>query len=324
MQLSLFPELCLGGVDLAQLREAADQLRRRSLRSAATIRGYGRDWSHFVDWCRAAGRDDLPAEHETVCLYAVWMMEERGLHSSTAGRHLAAIGARHRDGGYPVPVDARTRELVTAVRRKRRDRAHGKAALSVEDLCRACLACDIGHPSGLRDRAILTLGFGSGCRRSELARLDVGDVTFRPEGLVVRVLRSKRDQEGRGRLVGVFAGQRPQTDPVRTLQAWLTMRGPGAGPLFTRIRRGDVLTLDRLHDDAYNRIVKASVESIGLAAACYGAHSLRAGLVTAAAEHGATDAEIMMASGHESAEVMRGYIRSARLFTRRNPLAGAL
>lgn len=321
VQLWLWPEFS-EGIDLRKLRLRRDALSTWE-RAAGTVRAYRSDWAQFSGWCLEAGRQPLPASHETVSLYVVWMMEEAGRCVSTANRHLSGIAYCHKEARLPVPVDATTRDLLTSVRKRRRERPKGKAALSLEDLRRAALSCDLREVAGVRDRAALVLGFASGLRRSELAGLNLADVQFEAEGLAVRVACGKTDQEGKGRVLGVFAGRQPGTDPVRTLQAWVSMRGSRPGPLFTRVRFG-VATLERLAGDAYNRIVKAAVERIGLPRAAYGAHSLRAGLVTAAAEQGASDAEIMFASGHASASVMRGYIRSGRLFARRNPLAGAL
>lgn len=322
-QLWLFPELA-GGIDMAKLRAKRKRLTDAGTCAPNTVEGYGLDWKAFRAWCERAGKIALPATSETVSLYTVWALEEAGLKSSTVSRHLAAIAWQHRRAHQAVPVDKTVHQLVTAVRRERKEKRVGKAALSAEDLGRACLACDISGPCGVRDRAVLVLGFATGLRRSELSALNVADVLFETAGLAVRVAHSKTDQEGKGRLVGVFAGERPQTDPVRTLRAWLTMRGGEAGPLFTRVRLLGKVTGERLSENAFNLIVKAAVKRIGLDASTYGAHSLRAGLVTAAAEIGSSDEEIMIASGHKDIEVMRDYIRSQRLFQRRNPLAGVL
>lgn len=79
-----------------------------------------------------------------------------------------------------------------------------------------------GTDQGLRDardRAIILLGLASACRRSELVGLDIEDLAFVPEGLEVRVRRSKTDQEGRGRTKNVCFGSDPTTCPVRATRA---------------------------------------------------------------------------------------------------------
>jgi integrase len=170
----------------------------------------------------------------------------------------------------------------------------------------------------------MVLGFATSFRRSNLAGLQLSDLTFSPEGLVVVQRRSKTDQQGRGRVMGVWPGRRAATDPVRVLRAWLARRGDWAGPLFCRVQTSDVLVRRGIGGDAINDVVKRAVVRVGLDPSLFGAHSLRAGAVTASAELGRTDQEIMGLSGHRSSETMRGYVRGTRLFAGRNPLAGAL
>jgi integrase len=97
---------------------------------------------------------------------------------------------------------------------------------------------------GLRDRAILSFGFASACRRSELASLVVDCVTEVDQGLIVTIERSKTDQEGQGHEIAVPRGAR--ACPVRALRAWLTAAGIEDGPLFRRLRRGGHVTEDAI------------------------------------------------------------------------------
>jgi len=192
-------------------------------------------------------------------------------------------------------------------------------------LLRECaLGCDVRTALGLRDRALLVLGFATSLRRSELCRLNLADISFEQEGVAVMVRRSKTDQLGRGRVLGVWPGKRAATDPVRVLKAWIRARGDWDGPLFARVQTGDVITRRGITGDAVADAVKRAVQRAGRRPAAYGAHSLRAGAVTASAEIGRSDQEIMGLSGHASAAVMRMYVRRVRLFAGRNPLAGVL
>jgi integrase len=129
--------------------------------------------------------------------------------------------------------------------------------------------------AGLRNRSLLLLGFAGALRRSELASLDVEDLDFTPSGLVVTLRRSKTDQEGQGRKVGVPYGSRPETCPVSTLKTWLESTDISIGPLFREINRGDRLTAPytdkqgrqrgvRLGDKAVALIVKRAAEAAGL------------------------------------------------------------
>ena len=168
-------------------------------------------------------------------------------------------------------------------------------------------------------------GFASTFRRSELARLQLSDVT---EDIFGRITlfkkRSKTDQKGKGRYFGVWPGERESTDPVRSLKAWIARRGSWPGPLFCRTSRTGRIIHKPITGEAIHEAIKRAIARAGLDASLYGAHSLRAGAVTAAAKNGCTDQEIKEMSGHKSTQVMEGYIRGNRVFDGRNPLQGML
>jgi|HubBroStandDraft_6_1064221.scaffolds.fasta_scaffold758033_2 hypothetical protein len=90
---------------------------------------------------------------------------------------------------------------------------------------------------GARDRPPMLLGFAGAFRRSELVGLDVEDCTFGKDGLTVTLRRSKTDQDGAGRKIGIPYGSNPETCPVRTVEAWLAEAGAEAGPLFRSIMK---------------------------------------------------------------------------------------
>ncbi len=321
MQFTLFgPD---GGLDLVMLRAVRESLRGRP-RAPATRKGYAADWRSFVCWCSGVGRECLPCSQETAALYATWLLTQDGKRVSTVKRHLAAIVDSHRCARLPVPSMADAREVCEAVKRSRREQPVRKAALSVDDLVRVSRHFDTGTVLGLRNRAIVVLGFATGMRRSDLAGLQLSDVSFEKRGLAVLLRYSKTDQLGRGRLLGVWAGKRACTDPVRVLRAWLIERGTWDGPLFCRIQTGGRVTRRAIGGEAVAQVVKAAVSGVGLDPARYSGHSLRAGAATASAELGRSDQEIMGLTGHKSARVMRMYIRGARVFSGRNPLAGVL
>jgi len=172
-------------------------------------------------------------------------------------------------------------------------------------------------PSGARgdrDRALLLVGFAAALRRSELVALDVNDVVARPEGLVVNIRRSKTDQEGAGRKVGVPYGSHPQTCPVRAVEAWRQAGRIDEGALFLSFDRRGRQTQQRLHPSAVPRIVPRALAATGADPEPYSAHSLRAGLATAAAEAGVSERAIMAQTGHRGVVVARGYIREGSLF----------
>jgi integrase len=307
------------GVDVASLRIQQAAL-SDGQRAAATRRAYASDWRQFSAWCGEAGRCPLPASGDTVALYVVSLAQSRSV--ATIERRLTSITAEHLAVGQASPVDGAVRAVVTGVRRKIGVAQAAKAALSVDDL-RAMVAELPAGPLGARDRAVLVLGFASGLRRAELAALERRDVRIVGAGVVVTVRRSKTDQEGVGRELGVHRGRRVATCPVRALEAWLRERGNWPGPLFCRVVGRGRVERRGLAPAAIAGIVQRAAASVGLDPTMYAGHSLRAGCVTAAAEAGAGEAAIMQRTGHRSTRVLRRYIRHGTVFAV-NPLAGAL
>jgi integrase len=139
-------------------------------------------------------------------------------------------------------------------------------------------------------------------------------MAFSDEGLVVVVRRSKTDQTGVGRKVGIPYGQHAETCPVRAVQSWLDLSGIGEGPLFRSVNKHGQLMESRLSDRAVADVVKRTLRAAGKSARRFAGHSLRAGLITQAAMAGVSERAIMEQSGHKSLAVMRRYIRDGSLF----------
>jgi integrase len=174
-------------------------------------------------------------------------------------------------------------------------------------------ATDVGL-IGLRDRALILLGFAGAFRRSELVGLDLGDCAFGKDGLTITLRRSKTDQDGEGRRIGIPFGSNPQTCPIRLLEAWIEQAGITAGPLFRSVSRHGQVQAARLSGIDVARIVKKRAVRAGLDAAKYAGHSLRAGHATSAAISGASERSIMNQTGHRSVQMVRRYIREGSLF----------
>jgi integrase len=188
-----------------------------------------------------------------------------------------------------------------------------KAAILTEDI-RAMVEATDGGLIEARDRALLLLGFAGAFRRSELVELDLEDCEFGKDGLTITLRRSKTDQEGQGRRIGIPFGANPQTCPIRTLEGWLERAGITSGPLFRSINRHGRLQEGRLSGDDIARIVKKLAERVGLDPAKYAGHSLRAGHATSAAIAGASERSIMNQTGHRSVQMVRRYIREGNLW----------
>ncbi len=169
---------------------------------------------------------------------------------------------------------------------------------------------------GVRDRALLLLGFAGGFRRSELVALERADLCFVREGLEVLVRRSKTDQEGRGRRAEAAYGGDPKTCPVRAIEDWIARAEIDEGALFRRVLPNGRLGERALTGRAVALVIKRGVRSIGLPDVAYAGHSLRAGFVTEAVRGEAETSAIMAQTGHRSVVVMQGYQRRARAWER--------
>ena len=166
----------------------------------------------------------------------------------------------------------------------------------------------------MRDRALLLAGFAGAFRRSELVGLDVSDLEFNSAGLIVNIRRSKTDQEGQGRKVGLPYGSTPVTCPVRALEAWLAVLGTDEGPLFRGINRHGHLAGRRLTAQSVALVIKRRAAQAGMETRDLAGHSLRAGLATAAAAAGVSERAIMAQTGHRSLATLRKYLREGSLF----------
>src|SRR5690349_3189285 len=171
-----------------------------------TINAYRRSWNHFSGWCREHGLPDMPAEPKTIALYLADVASI--LEPATISLRLAAISKAHQVAGYESPCAMRhacVKETLAGIRREKGIAQIGKAALLTADV-RFMIRALQPDLRGKRDAALLLLGFAGGFRRSELAALVVDDLQFVEEGMRVTLRRSKTDQEGRGRTIGVPYG----------------------------------------------------------------------------------------------------------------------
>ena len=283
-----------------------------------TRRAYRSDWRHFEAWCRAQGLASLPARPETVTLYVTALAADHKPASLT--RKLTSISKAHEAAGFSSPASmqhAVVSETIKGIRRALGTAQPGKEPLLTGDLIAMLDVLDRGL-LGIRDRALLLVGFAGGFRRSELASLDVDDVTETADGLVIRVRRSKTDPEGKGTTVALPYGSAAATCPVRSYRAWIAAAAIAAGPAFRAVDRHGRVAKGRLDAGSIARIVKRAAAATGLDPSRYAGHSLRAGFATQAFLNGAAEVSIMRQTRHKSLNTLRKYIRDRSLF-RDNP-----
>jgi integrase len=197
---------------------------------------------------------------------------------------------------------------------------HGKAPLLSADI-RRIVAARRDDLIGVRDSALVLVGFAGGFRRSELAGIHICDLKFSADGVVVTVRKSKTDQEGAGREVGLPFGASPETCPVRALRQWLDRARIQEGPVFRSVGRYGHVSRRGLHKDSIGKLLKRAAARAGMNIDPLGGHSLRAGCVTQAAMNGVREFVIMRQTGHKAVATLRRYIRSGEIF-RENAAAG--
>jgi integrase len=304
----------------AVLREALRAARRyvQGARAKSTRRAYTSDWKIFKAWCAQVDLVALPAEPSTVALFLA-AEAERGKAPSTLQRRVAAIRLKHlRARVTPLPTDAvEVTEVMAGIRRDWGRPPNRKAPAVDEEIQRMVDTLDLQTLQGLRDRALILVGFAGAFRRSELVALDVEHLTVRSEGLEIVIPHSKGDQEARGQTIAIPCVSNSPYCPVRALAAWREAAGITTGAVFRRFYRGDTLgekATDRLRAPSVALVVKALAEKAGLEAEKYSGHSLRRGLLTSAARRQASIWKMAAQSRHRSLDTLRQYVAEAERF----------
>jgi site-specific recombinase XerD len=284
-----------------------------SSKAENTRKAYYSDWKEFSDWCREKNVSSLPAEAQTVVAYLSYLFTEKK-RPSTIARKKSTISQAHAAAGYDSPTTAKiVTDTMKGIKRELGIMRNKKNPLLAQDIQQICEKKE--DLRGLRDCALLLIGFSGAFRRSELVSLNIEDVRFTREGIRVILRKSKTDQEGAGMEKGIAYGSNPDTCPVRILQDWIEAAKIREGALFRQINKHGQVSKKRLASShSVARIVKEYVKKIGLSNTEYSGHSLRAGFATEASGNGASLDDIMRQTGHRSVEMVREYIRKQNLF----------
>lgn len=300
----------LAQANLAGAASRAADLARQS-RADATRRAYASDWRHFSAWCERASVQPLPAAPAVIGAYIGGHADT--LSVATLQRRLATISAVHRQADYHLDTKhPAIRNVIRGLRREKGSAQRQVEAATLPLICQLAGSCG-DDLLGIRDRALLLLGFGSALRRGELAALDIGDIAILPEGVRISVRRSKSDQDGFGELVAV-GRTGSMICPVAALEHWLTVAGISEGRVFRSVTKGGRVGAS-LSDKGVARAVKRCATLAGLDETKFGGHSLRAGFATSAASAGVEKRDIARHTRHKSVAVRR-YIREGTLFRR--------
>lgn len=300
----------------------------RQATAEETARAYSGDWGRFEAWCAAEGRTPLPATPETFAAYVGHLAAEQKA-PATIDRALGVIRSAHRAAGYKNQPDRDAAQRALKGYKKGWSERGGrvrKATPAVITAIRAMVdTCDPETPAGVRDRAVILLGFALMARRSELSALDIADIgQDGDEGIAVFIRKSKTDQEARGTEVAVLYGSHPQTCPVRATRAWLVVlaeAGITEGALFRPVDRHGRIggtqmasgrRASRLTGHSVSEVIRLAARRAGLTEPeKYSGHSVRSGAPTSAYAAGAPVSAIAeVGRWSPRSPVVLGYIRA--------------
>jgi integrase len=285
----------------------------QAARAGSTLRAYAHNWQQFRTWCAQNRLVALPARPQSVILYSTDLIKNQHKKLNTLVRRLAAVSQLHQQAGFESPTRAwAVKQFLQGLRREIGIAPVRKRPVLVEDLKRI-LAQLPDSLLGKRDRALLLVGFTGAFRRSELVGLNAEDLEETSDGLIVTIRRSKTDQAGEGRKVGIPQGAEQATCPLWALKEWRTA-AIGSGPVFRVMNRHGQVLGKRLSAEAVAIVVKRSMAKLDVDPTAFAGHSLRAGLATSAAAAGKSERAIMNQTGHRSVSTVRRYIRDGNLF----------
>lgn len=299
--------------------------------SANTRRNYATNFAIFRSYCDHHGISPLPADPRAVISFIGQqkeVMQESGyqLSKATLISRLAAIRFYHLQAGFRTPTDhpMLLRIMRGLSRNQYRQQVHyDQQPIMYREMKRLLDAVE-SQPEGLlkiRDKALLSLGFQGGFRRSELAALQLQNISFLGEKLRVRLAFSKSNQQG-----GKEWKDLPYSEPYAAapyIQEWIDAGDIESGHLFRSISRCGQFVRPYVRkmpgsqgrnsgflngDDVY-RTVRKYCKIAGLGESWFGAHSLRSGCVTQLHENDKDTLYIMGRTGHTDPRSLRHYLK---------------
>lgn len=272
----------------------------------STMRSYFADVEAFETWSLDRGLQPFPADVATVCQF----LEDQGKEKapSTVRRRLYAIRKAHRLLRLPDPTH--DEDINLSLRRVLR--ANSTRPKQAKGLTRgyldAFLASEPETPQGLRNRAMLSLGYELLTRRSELVALQSDDLVRREDGTFrVLIRRSKSDPFGEGRLA--FTSQKT----ADLVSEWLDWRGPYIPWLFCPIYQGKALNRS-LEVTAVREVIKSAARRCDMnpeEVNAFSGHSMRVGAAQDLLTKGFDTAAIMRAGGWKSVNILARYLEYA-------------
>lgn len=341
--------LQLGGV-LTPALIAAERERANAQAAAFEQASYSKNtqaaykyaWEMFNHWCERRGYTACPAEPEVLRTYITTAAIEgvesptgrpgRPLKESTLRIHLAAIRLAHQWAKAPNPTEPwLTERFFRGLRNTIPQVPKAKRRITDDQLRDVTESMGVST-RGIRDKAILLVGFDSGGRRrSEITSMDREHLHIDSGRWVWQIPHTKTG----GHLEVVIPRlDEPDLCPTTALSLWireLEKQGITDGPVFRAVNRWGTIAKataarpdPRVNTEVVATAVKEAAEALGLDPQFYGGHSLRSGFITTMASKGVPLRDIMDRTGHKSFEVASRYIQSGNRFAENDAITGIL
>ena len=268
---------------------------------------------HLERQSRDGLRYELPVSIEQQLIAAGAKAKPGPLTNATVSHRLAVLAKWHRLRAWESPTnDHRLKTLLAKARRAQARRGvhvRKKTALVAEPLQALLATCTDGL-RGIRDRALLLLGWsGGGRRRSEVVGLDVSAVRRLDTSTWMYALGATKTDAS-----GVRREKPLRGEAVVALEAWLSAAKITEGPLFRRLHRNGGVGARAISGDHVARMLKRRARLAGLTGDWAG-HSLRSGFVTEAGRQGVPLGEVMAMTEHRSVGTVMGYFQAGSLLS---------
>lgn len=320
------PNSVAGSGSLDQLVETARDYANKATAENTNL-AYKKDWEHFASWCRRKGADPFIPDPQIIGLYIADLASPQDgalsatppLAVSTIERRLSGLSWNYQQCG--LHLDRQDRHIATVLAGIRREHAKPpvqKESLLADDIIKmiSILPFDL---RGMRDKAMLLIGYAGGLRRSEIVGLDIGKDQTEDSGGWIELLEDGAVIWIKGKTgwrdVEIGRGSTDATCPLHALEQWLHYSKIVHGPIFRAVTRDhSSVKSDRMNSKHVARLVKHCVSETGIGKdvgekqriLCFSGHSLRAGLASSAE---VDERYVQKQLGHSSAEMTRRYQR---------------
>ena len=301
------------------IQSALESARRyaNKSRSDSTWRAYESDIRVFQTWCTDSGVQSLPAETDTVAAF-IAVEADKGMAVSTIRRRLSAIRLMHFANDLPSPHESiRVADVLKGIANDQKSRVPDQAKPALDaDIRKLVDALDLTTIQGIRNRALLLIGFDSALRRSELVSITLNHIERQEKGLLIYIPYSKTDQSGKGTQVAILRRENSPYCPVSALERWLEMSKIDRDYLFRRIYKNLRIGDNPLTGRSVSLIIKRCAKAAGYTKEQiegFSGHSLRRGFITSVAYDGKDLMTIMKQTNHKNVTSLTAYVETRDL-----------